>query len=35
VLEGQEVFLCWELGEDEVGHWHELDSGYRGRQPLD
>jgi hypothetical protein len=35
VLEGQEVYLCWELGEDEVDHWHDLDSGYRGRQPLD
>ena len=35
VLGEQEVYLCWELGEDEVSHWHELDSGYRGRQPLD
>lgn len=31
----QEIFLCWELGEDEVDHWHDLSSGYRGRQPLD
>jgi hypothetical protein len=35
VIGGREVYLCWELGEDEVSHWHELDSGYRGRQPLD
>ena len=35
LIEGREVFLCWELGEDEVGFWHELSSGYRGRQPLD
>jgi hypothetical protein len=35
IMEGHEVFLCWELGEDEVGYWHELSSGYRGRQPLD
>jgi hypothetical protein len=35
VIEGQEVYLCWELGEDEVDHWHDLTSGYRGRQPLD
>jgi hypothetical protein len=35
MLEGHEVFLCWELGEDEVAHWHELEAGYRGRQPLD
>jgi hypothetical protein len=33
--EGREVYLCWALGEDGVDHWHELDAGYRGRQPLD
>jgi hypothetical protein len=32
---GQEVYLCWELGEDGVDHWHELEAGYGGRQPLD
>lgn len=35
ILDGREVFLCWELGEDEVGYWHELSSGYLGREPLD
>jgi hypothetical protein len=34
ILEGEEVYLCWELGEDEVAFWHELDAGYRGRRPL-
>lgn len=29
------VFLCWRLGEPEVGHWHELDSGFQGRKKLD
>lgn len=33
--DGREVYLCWELGEEEVGHWHDLSSGYGGRQPLD
>jgi len=33
--DGREVFLCWELGEAEVAHWHELDTGYPGRRPLD
>lgn len=33
-LDGREVFLCWELGEDTVAHWHELSSGYGGREPL-
>jgi hypothetical protein len=32
---GEEVYLCWELGEDAVEYWHDLESGYRGRQPLD
>jgi hypothetical protein len=35
ILGGEEVYLCWELGEDRVGWWHELDAGYGGRQPLD
>ncbi len=34
-LDGREVYLCWELGEDEVAHWHDLEAGYGGRQPLD
>lgn len=28
------VFLCWRLGEAEVGHWHSLEEGYAGRRPL-
>ena len=35
VLDGREVYLCWELGEDEVGYWHDLETGYGGREPLD
>jgi hypothetical protein len=35
LMDGQEILLCWELGEDEVSFWHDLSSGYRGRQPLD
>jgi len=31
---GREVFLCWELGEPAVRYWHDLDSGYAGRQPV-
>lgn len=33
--DGREVYLCWELGEEDVAYWHELESGYGGRQPLD
>jgi hypothetical protein len=32
--DGQPVFLCWKLGEDEVGHWHPIDTGFSGRRPL-
>ncbi len=32
--DGRDVFLCWKLGEPEITHWHELDSGFAGRQPL-
>lgn len=33
--DGREVFLCWEKGEEDIEHWHELDAGYAGREPLD
>lgn len=32
--EGRVVYLCWRLGEPEVAWWHELDTGFAGRQPL-
>jgi hypothetical protein len=28
------IFLCWHLGEAEVGHWHSLEGGFASRQPL-
>jgi hypothetical protein len=34
VLSGKEVFLCWEQGEDDIEFWHDLDTGYAGRQRL-
>jgi len=33
-IDGHEVYLCWRLGEEEVGHWHELNKGFAGRQKL-
>lgn len=33
-LNGRDVFLCWKLGEVEVRHWHELDTGVAGRKAL-
>lgn len=32
--DGREVHLCWVLGEDAVGFWHETDTGFGGRKPL-
>jgi hypothetical protein len=35
VRDGRTVLLCWRLGEDSVGHWHELDAGFSGRKPVE
>jgi len=32
--EGRVVYLCWRLGEEGIGWWHELETGFAGRQPL-
>jgi hypothetical protein len=31
---GDTVLLCWELGEPDVAHWHDLEEGFAGRKPL-
>jgi hypothetical protein len=33
--DGRVVFLCWKLGEDRIRYWHELDTGFAGREPVD
>ncbi|MEE8369781.1 MAG: DUF2203 domain-containing protein, partial [Dehalococcoidia bacterium] len=33
-LDGEEVYLCWKLGEPKIGWWHSLQAGFSGRQPL-
>ena len=30
--QGRDIYLCWKLGEEMITHWHELHSGYAGRQ---
>ena len=32
---GDEVFLCWKDGEDDLYFWHTLDGGFRGRRTLE
>jgi hypothetical protein len=34
VRDGEEIYLCWEEGEAEIGYWHEVDAGFSGRQAL-
>jgi len=34
VIDGREVYLCWRLGEGEIGYWHDFDAGFSGRQSL-
>ncbi len=35
VREGEEVYLCWEEGEPDIGFWHDPETGFAGRRPLD
>jgi hypothetical protein len=32
---GQEVYLCWKLGEPRIDFWHEIEAGFAGRQPIE
>jgi hypothetical protein len=34
IVGGREVFLCWEQDEDDIEFWHDLDTGYAGRERL-
>jgi hypothetical protein len=34
LIGGREVFLCWENGEADIEDWHDLESGYGGREKL-
>lgn len=34
IVAGREVFLCWEQDEDDIEYWHDLDTGYAGREKL-
>ena len=31
----EEVWLCWKYGETEIKFWHEKDSGFMGRKPIE
>lgn len=34
IIGGKEVFYCWETDDEDIEFWHDLDSGYAGREKL-
>ena len=34
LMGGREVFLCWEKDEETIEHWHDLETGYPGRERI-
>jgi hypothetical protein len=34
-LDEEIVLLCWRMGESSIEHWHTVESGFQGRQPVD
>jgi hypothetical protein len=35
LLQGEEVYLCWKLGEAGIQFWHGVHEGFQGRKPID
>jgi len=35
LFRGDEVYLCWKLGESSIGFWHGTQEGFAGRKPID
>ncbi len=35
LIENEEVYLCWRLGEDRIRYYHGIEEGFAGRKPLD
>ena len=33
--EGEDILLCWKLGEKSIGYWHAVDGGFASRRPID
>lgn len=34
MLNGEEILLCWRLGEDQIRYWHGVHEGFQGRKPI-
>jgi hypothetical protein len=35
LFRGEEVYLCWRMGERDIDHWHGVNEGFKGRRPID
>ena len=35
IWKGEEVYLCWKLGEPGIRYWHSVEAGFRGRKQID
>ena len=35
IKDGRMVYLCWQLGEDSIQYWHDIETGFAGRERLD
>lgn len=35
IKDGRMVYLCWQLGEESIQYWHDVETGFAGREPLD
>jgi hypothetical protein len=33
--EGQDIYLCWYYGEEDILFWHDIHAGFAGRRPID
>ena len=33
-IEGRDILWCWKVGEPAIEHWHEVEAGFAGRQPV-
>jgi hypothetical protein len=34
-IDDEVVLLCWRMGETAIEHWHTVEQGFKGRQPVD
>ena len=34
-IDGKMVFLCWKYGEKSITYYHDIDSGFAGRKPIE